>query len=72
MKKSYKIEELCCANCAAKMEHAIQKLPGVTAVSINFMTQKLNLEAEEADFDGVLKEAEKVIRRIEPDCRLVK
>ena len=72
MKKSYKIEELCCANCAAKMEHAIQKLPGVTAASINFMTQKLNLEAEEADFDGVLKEAEKVIRRIEPDCRLVK
>ena len=72
MKKRFLIEELCCANCAAKMEEGILKLDGVTSANINFLTQKLTLEAEEADFPRLLEEAERIIRKIEPDCVLVR
>lgn len=71
MKKTFKIEELCCANCARKMEEAIAKLPGVTAVGINFLTQKMTLEASDEGFDDIVKQAAKCIKKIEPDCYLV-
>lgn len=72
MKKRFIIEELCCANCAAKMEEGIRKLEGVQSANINFLTQKLTLEAEEADFPRLLDEAERIIRKIEPDCLLIR
>ena len=72
MKKRFIIEELCCANCAAKMEEAIRRLDGVQSANINFLTQKLTLEADEADFSRPLDEAERIVRRIEPDCVLVR
>ena len=72
MKKRFMIEELCCANCAAKMEEGIRKLEGVQSANINFLTQKLTLEAEEADFPRLLDEAERIIKKIEPDCLLVR
>ena len=72
MKKRYVIEDLCCANCAAKMEDAIRKIEGVQAANINFLTQKLTLEAEEADLEAILDQAERAIRKIEPDCVLVR
>jgi len=72
MKKSYRIEDLCCANCAAKMETQIRKLPGVTSANVNFLTQKLTLEAEEADLEAILDQAETIIKKIEPDCVLVR
>ena len=72
MKKVFKLQDLDCANCAAKMENAISKLPGVQKVSINFMTQKMTLEAEEADFERILDEADRAIRKVEPDCRLIR
>ena len=71
MRKSYKLEDLDCANCAAKMEEAISKIPGVTKVSVNFMAQKMILEAEDSVFDSVLKEAAKTIAKVEPDCRII-
>ena len=71
MKKVYRLENLDCANCAAKMEAAIQKLDGVQSATVSFMTQKLTLEAEEADLPKVLKEVQKCIRRVEPDCDLI-
>ena len=71
MKRSFRLEELDCANCAAKMEHAIQKIEGVTSAQVNFLMQKLTLEAPDEQFDGVLAEAVKVCRRVEPDCRIV-
>lgn len=71
MKKSYRIEDLCCANCAAKMENRIADLEGVISVRVNFLAQKLVLEAEDARFDEVLKEAVKLCKRIEPDCTIV-
>lgn len=71
MKKVFKLKDLDCANCAAKMETAIGRIEGVTAVNVNFMTQKLSLEAPDDSFSRVLSEARAVIRKVEPDCTLV-
>ncbi len=71
MKKVFKLKDLDCANCAAKMENAILKLDGVENASVNFMTQKLTLEAADAAFEQVLKEVQKTIRKVEPDCSIV-
>ena len=71
MKKIFELEELDCAHCAAKMEDAIRKIDGVISANISFMTQKLTLEAADEDFDKVLKAAQKAIKKIEPDCRII-
>jgi copper chaperone CopZ len=71
MKKVFKLEELDCANCAAKMEDQISKLDGVIKASVSFMAQKLTLEAEDDKFDQIVTEAAKVIKKVEPDCRLI-
>lgn len=70
MRKTFQLEELDCAHCAARMEDAIRKIPGVEQVSVSFITQKLTLEAEEALFDDILKQAARTISKIEPDCRI--
>ena len=72
MKKRYLIEDLCCANCAAKMEENIRKIEGVNSANVNFLTQKLTLDADEACLDSILDEAERIIKKIEPDCVLVR
>ena len=71
MRKTFTLEELDCAHCAAKMEDAIGKIDGVVSASISFMTQKLTIEAADEDFDKILKAAQKAIKKIEPDCRIV-
>ena len=71
MKKTYALDELDCANCGLKMEEAVRKIEGVKSVNISFMTQKITLEADDADFDRVLKEAVKASKKVEPDCRIV-
>ena len=70
MKKRCTIEDLCCANCAAKMEAGIRKIEGVNSATINFLTQKLTLDAEDDRLESILDQAEAVIRKIEPDCVL--
>ncbi len=71
MKKVFRLEDLDCANCAAKMEEAIRKLDGVRYVSISFMAQRMTLEADDAAFAETVKKAAKAIRRVDPDCRLL-
>lgn len=72
MKKIIKLENLDCANCAAKMEKAIQGIPGVQDAKISFMAQRLILETEEgADTDGILKAIVKACRKVEPDCEVL-
>ena len=71
MKKTFKLEDLDCANCAAKMEAAIKKLDGVKDATVSFMTQKMTLEAEDERFDEVVKAAVKCIEKVEPDCRVI-
>ena len=70
MKKTYALDELDCANCGLKMEEAVRKIEGVKNVNISFMTQKITLEADDADFDRVLKEAVKACKKVEPDCEI--
>lgn len=71
MKKVYKMQELDCANCAAKMERAISQIPGVEKASVNFMMQKLTLEASEADLPRILEDAQKAVSKIERHCRII-
>jgi copper chaperone CopZ len=67
MKKNIKLQDLDCASCAAKIENAIAKLDGVIDVKVNFVGQKMTLEAPDERFDAVLAEAKKTARKIEPD-----
>ena len=69
MKKTYKCE-VDCANCAAKMEDAIKKLEGVKDARVNFMTQKLTLEADDDNYDNILQMAVKACKKVEPDCEI--
>ena len=71
MKKSFKLVDLDCANCAQKMEDAIKKLDGVQDASVSFLSQKLTLTAEDSRFDEVMKQVVKTCRRVEPDCEIV-
>lgn len=68
MKKTYKLIDLDCANCAAKMENAINKIDGVNKATVSFMTQKLSIDADDNRFDEIMKEVVFVCNRIEPDC----
>lgn len=71
MKKTFKLIDLDCANCAAKMEKAIQNIEGVSNANISFMMQKLTIEADEQNFDTILKESAKICKKIEPDCKII-
>ena len=68
MKKRFTLTDLDCASCAAKMEEAIKKLPGVRDASVSFLTQKLTLDADDARFDAIVQEVVKVCKKVEPDC----
>lgn len=71
MKKVFMLEDLDCANCAAKVEDAIKKIDGVTNASVNFIMQKMTIEANEEDFDAIMKKVVKVCRKVEPDCTIL-
>lgn len=72
MKKTFVLEDLDCANCAAKIENALNEIDEVTGASVSFMSQKLTLEAADEDFEAALQKAEKIISRVDPDVTLIK
>ena len=67
MKKTYLFDDLCCANCANKIETQIKELDGVTSASLNFIAQKLFVEFEERIADSITKSIIKIATKIEPD-----
>ena len=71
MKKKFKMQDLDCAHCAAKMEDAISRIEGVDEVSISFLTQKMTLVEDDAVFEDILSKAVKEISKIEPDCKVL-
>ena len=71
MKKKFKLEDLDCANCAAKMEEAIKKIDGVNDASVSFMMQKMTIDADDARFDEIVKEAVAICAKVEPDCKVI-
>ena len=68
MRKTYKLTDLDCAHCAAKMEAAIQKIDGVSEASVSFLTQKLTVEVEDGRFEEIMKQVVKACKKVEPDC----
>ncbi|WP_329383166.1 heavy metal-associated domain-containing protein [Anaerofustis butyriciformans] len=68
MKKKFKMDNIDCANCAMKMEEAIRKIDGVDSANINFMLQKLTLEANEEDFEEIIKKARVAIKDIDDEA----
>ena len=72
MRKSYKLDEIDCANCARELQEGLAKLDGVKKVSVNFMTQKLTLEADDAEFNDVLDRVVEYTADAEPDCEIVR
>ena len=71
MTKSFRIRNLGCAACAAKIERKIRTLPGVFEARVNFMTQKLTLQADDTQIDDLIRQAGDIIKSIEPDALLV-
>lgn len=70
MKKNYILEDLDCANCAAKIEEGVKKIEGVTECSVSFVTEKMIVEIEEGKEKEVEKQIKKVVKKIEPDTTL--
>ncbi len=68
MKKTFKLEDLDCANCAAKMERSILKIKGVQSASVSFMSQKMTIEAPDDTFEAIMDEVVRVCKKVEPDC----
>lgn len=71
MKKKFKLQDLDCANCAAKMEESIKKINGVNDANVSFMTQKMTIDAEDEKFDEIMQEVIKVCAKVEPDCKIL-
>lgn len=68
MKKTFKLTDLDCANCAAKMEAGIKKIDGINDATVSFLTQKMTVDADDVRFDDIMKQVVKVCKKIEPDC----
>lgn len=70
MVKKVKLHDLCCANCAAKIEDKVAKIKGVESVTVNFLTEKMILDVEESGFEAIRGEIEKIVHKIEPDVEI--
>lgn len=70
MKKTFILEGLCCANCAAKIENGINKLEGIEKASISFLTSKLVIETAEEPSKDLMKKIEKAVHKVEPDVEI--
>lgn len=72
MKKVYKLIDLDCANCAAKMENSIKDLPEVEDCTVSFLTQKMTLRVPDGtDMDALMDKVVKLCKKVEPDCQIV-
>ncbi len=70
MKSKFKVKGLDCANCAAELERAIQKLEGVVSANISFMTERMELEHDETKKEEIIQKVKKVIKKEEPDVTI--
>lgn len=71
MKKTFKLTDIDCANCAAKIEANINKLDGVNAATVNFFALKLILDADDARFDEILEQVKKIVKKVERGCEVI-
>ncbi len=71
MKKSFRVEDLDCANCARELEEALAAIPGVNKATVSFMAQKVLLDIDESIADTIEKSAVKAAKKEVPECTLV-
>ena len=72
MKKTFKLVNLDCAHCAAKMENESKKIDGVNDVAFNFMMQKMKIDADTERFDDIIAKVQNVISKVDADCEIVR
>ena len=71
MKKTFRIEDLDCPNCAAKLEKAISEIDGVQRASVSFIAQKMIIEADEGDMEKIIASVKKAAKKAVPDCTVI-
>ena len=71
MKKTYILEDLDCAHCAAIIEEKVGKLEGVSQARLTLLTQKLVIEAEEKKISLLTEEIKKIVKKVEPDVEVI-
>ncbi len=71
MKKTFRIEDLDCPNCAAKLEKAISEIKGVEKVSVSFIAQKMLIEADESNMAEITASIKKAAKKAVPDCTVI-
>lgn len=69
MKRAFKME-IDCANCAAKVEQALNELDGVNEARVNFMTKKLILDADDDRFEDILSQAQTIAKKVDADAEI--
>ena len=67
MRKKVMLRELCCANCATKIEDKVSSMDGVNSCAVNFMTEKMLLDVDEAAWEGLKPQILAAVRYVEPD-----
>lgn len=72
MKKAFKLEDLDCANCAAKMERSVAKIDGVQSVNVSFIAQKMTIEADDERFEEIMDQVVRTCKKVEPDCKIIR
>ncbi len=72
MRKVFKVENIDCAHCAAKMEEAANKVVGVNKATLNFLTKKLIIDAEDASFNEIIDEVQKAIQKIDYEVEIIR
>lgn len=68
MTKVFRLTDIDCPVCAGKVQDLICKIDGVKSARVDFLVLKLTIEAEEKDFPAIMKQAEKAVKKVEPDC----
>lgn len=72
MKAVLKLDGLCCANCAAKIENEVKKIAGIDDASLSFITQKLTINAPESEIERIVGEASRIAKKIEDEVEVVR
>lgn len=72
MKKKFRVEGVDCADCAVKMEEGIKKIDGVKSAKLNFLTEKLTIEADDMKFDQIIKLAEAEMDKVDSGARIIR
>ena len=71
MKKYFKLEELDCPNCTAKIENDVVKIDGVESAAVNLLSQKMIIECDESKVVEIVKQIKKIVKKYEPDVEVL-